>query len=85
MSSAGPVPWWSRKLAESVVAEHMNTVDDMALLTVLEVCAELGVSRSTWEKWRARRVGPAVIRLPNGELRVRRSELEAWLLSREAA
>lgn len=67
------------------MADHTPTVDGMALLTVPEVCAELGVSRSTWEKWRARRVGPAVIKLPNGELRIRQAELESWLLTREAA
>jgi predicted DNA-binding transcriptional regulator AlpA len=63
------------------VFEHVSTVLAMNLLKVSDVCAELGISRSTWEKWRARRIGPAAIRLPNGELRIRRAELESWLLS----
>lgn len=65
----------------------MSTLPAMKdpLLTVPEVLEELGVSRSTWEKWRARNVTPAVVVLPNGQLRVRRSELESWLLAREAA
>lgn len=49
------------------------------LMTVPEVCAELGISRSTWAKWRARRVTPPVIRLHNGSLRVRLSDLERWV------
>jgi len=50
-----------------------------ALLSVDEVCARLGISRSTWDKWRGRGVGPEVLRLPNGSLRVRESRLDAWL------
>lgn len=57
----------------------------VSLLTVREVCEELGITSSTWDKWRARRVGPPTIVLPNGSLRVRRSELEHWLLDREVA
>lgn len=53
-----------------------------ALLDVAAVCAELGVTRSTWDKWRARRVGPKTVTLPNGSLRVRRSDLDVWLEER---
>ncbi|BCB81330.1 helix-turn-helix domain-containing protein [Phytohabitans flavus] len=49
------------------------------LLTVREVIAELRVSRSTWFYWRQTGKGPRVIKLPNGELRVRRSALSRWL------
>ena len=50
------------------------------LLTVPQVLAELnGVSRRTFYRWRELCTGPACIRLPNGELRVWRSELRAWL------
>ncbi|MEV6816691.1 helix-turn-helix domain-containing protein, partial [Micromonospora sp. NPDC051296] len=45
------------------------------LLTVPEVLAELRVSRSTWFYWRQTGKGPRVIKLPNGQLRVRRSAL----------
>ncbi|GAA2841716.1 helix-turn-helix transcriptional regulator [Kribbella solani] len=54
-------------------------------LTVAEVCADLGVSRSTFYEWRVKRIGPRCIKLPNGEIRVRRIELERWLDSREEA
>ena len=49
------------------------------LLTLAEVCDELQVSRSTFYEWRAKRIGPRVVKLPNGQLRVRRSDLDRWL------
>ncbi|MFI1013024.1 helix-turn-helix transcriptional regulator [Streptomyces sp. NPDC020965] len=48
-------------------------------LTVEEVCDELQISRSTFYDWRQKRRGPRCIRLPNGSIRVRRSDLENWL------
>ena len=55
------------------------------LLTVAEVCEELGVHYKTMQKWRARGVGPKAVRLPNGQLRIDRAELDAWMESLEAA
>jgi predicted DNA-binding transcriptional regulator AlpA len=50
------------------------------LMTVRDVLAELnGVSRDTFYRWRQLGVAPRAIRLPNGELRVRRSDFERWL------
>lgn len=50
------------------------------LMTVREVLAELkGVSRDTFYRWRQLRVAPPAIRLPNGELRIRRCDLDQWL------
>jgi excisionase family DNA binding protein len=56
-----------------------------ARLTVQDVCAELGISRSTFYEWRAKGRGPRCIRLPNGELRIRREAFERWLDSLESA
>jgi hypothetical protein len=53
------------------------------LLTVDQVLAELHVPRRTWQRWRQLGVAPACLRLPNRELRVRRSVLTQWLNSRE--
>jgi excisionase family DNA binding protein len=50
-------------------------------LTVAEVCAELGVARSTFYDWRAAKKAPPCFRLPNGDLRIRRAELDRWLES----
>jgi predicted DNA-binding transcriptional regulator AlpA len=52
------------------------------LLTIAEVLAELQVARSTFDTWRAIGLAPACIKLPNGQIRVRRSVLDAWLASR---
>jgi predicted DNA-binding transcriptional regulator AlpA len=53
------------------------------LLTVREVLEELGgISRRTFYRWRELRIAPRCIRLPNGELRVRRDELNDWLEQR---
>lgn len=50
------------------------------LLTVREVLEELGgISRRTFYRWRELGLAPACIRLPNGELRVRRAVLNDWL------
>jgi excisionase family DNA binding protein len=52
-------------------------------LTVADVCAELGISKSTFYDWRAARKAPPCIKLPNGAIRVRRAEFDRWLASRE--
>lgn len=50
------------------------------LLTVAEVLLELGnVSPRTFYRWGEIGKAPAAIKLPNGELRVWRSDLGAWL------
>ena len=37
------------------------------------------LARSTWEEWRTKGTGPKCIKLPNGQLRIRRAEYERWL------
>ena len=54
-------------------------------LTVAEVCAELRIARSTFYEWRAKGRAPRCIKLPNGDLRIRRAELERWLDAHEDA
>nr|WSW59764.1 helix-turn-helix domain-containing protein [Streptomyces sp. NBC_00998] len=54
-------------------------------LTLREVCAELKISPSTFYDWRAKGRAPRCIKLPNGDLRIRRSELDNWLDNREDA
>ncbi len=56
------------------------TAHDDELMTVLEVLAALkGVSRRTFYRWRELGTAPACIRLPNGELRIKRSDFVHWL------
>jgi excisionase family DNA binding protein len=52
-------------------------------LTIPQLCNELGISRSTFYEWRAKGRAPRCIKLPNGEIRIRRAEFERWLDSLE--
>lgn len=52
-------------------------------LTIAELCAELGVARSTFYDWRAKGAAPRSMKLPNGEVRIRRADLDAWLATLE--
>ncbi|MDL4777601.1 helix-turn-helix transcriptional regulator [Actinomadura xylanilytica] len=56
-----------------------------AKLTVAEVCAELQISPSTFYDWRQKGRAPKCLTLPNGSLRVYRSEFERWLSTCEDA
>ncbi|MEU2110673.1 helix-turn-helix domain-containing protein [Streptomyces chengbuensis] len=56
------------------------------LMTVPQVLNELGgVSRRTFYRWRELGLGPTAFKLPNGELRVWRSDFSAWLRQLEEA
>lgn len=50
------------------------------LLTVAQLLDELGgVSRRTFFRWRELGHAPRCVKLPNGELRVWRSDFLAWV------
>ena len=48
-------------------------------LTISEVVAELRVPRSTFYYWRQLGRGPRAIKLPNGDVRIRRRDLDSWV------
>lgn len=50
-----------------------------SLLTLAEVLAELNVPKSTFFRWKATGKAPRTIKYPNGSLRIRRGDLDAWL------
>jgi hypothetical protein len=54
-------------------------------LTVTEILDDLGIPRRTWQRWRELGLAPEAIKLPNRELRIRRSVYEAWLAALEEA
>ncbi|WP_219509291.1 helix-turn-helix transcriptional regulator [Nonomuraea ceibae] len=60
---------------------------DDKLMTVPEILDVLGgISRRTFYRWREIGKAPQGFKLPNGEIRIYRSELTAWLEDlREAA
>ncbi|MFG2223533.1 helix-turn-helix transcriptional regulator [Streptomyces sp. NPDC048644] len=49
------------------------------MLTISQVLSELGVPQSTFYRWRQLGKGPRSIKLPNGAVRIRRSEFDRWL------
>lgn len=54
-------------------------------LTVDEFCAEMKISRSTFYDWKAKGRAPRCHKLPNGELRIDRTDFDQWYQSCEVA
>ncbi len=48
-------------------------------LSVDSFCEEFEINRSTFYKWRAKGTAPRCTKLPNGEIRIRRTHVELWL------
>jgi predicted DNA-binding transcriptional regulator AlpA len=55
------------------------------MLKLAEVLEEIEMSRAAFYRLRARGLAPKLIKLPNGQLRCRRSDLDAWWASYEVA
>jgi predicted DNA-binding transcriptional regulator AlpA len=55
------------------------------MLKLPEVLEEIGMSRAAFYRMRARDKAPKLIKLPNGQLRCRRDDLDAWWSSMEDA
>lgn len=53
------------------------------MLKLPAVLEEIGMSRAAFYRMRARGQAPHLIKLPNGQLRCRRSDLDAWWASVE--
>jgi len=66
-------------------ADEVGNRRERDKLTIAEACADLGISRRTFYEWRAKNRAPRCIALPNGSLRIRRSEYHRWLAAREEA
>jgi predicted DNA-binding transcriptional regulator AlpA len=68
----------ARRARAAVLAPSQNPDEK---LTLAELCAELKIQRSTFYDWRAKGRAPRCMKLPNGEIRVIRRDLDAWLES----
>ncbi|MBQ1157155.1 helix-turn-helix domain-containing protein [Streptomyces sp. A73] len=53
------------------------------LMKLPEVLDEIGISKAAFYRWRARGKAPKCRKLPNGQLRFRRADVDAWLDSCE--
>jgi predicted DNA-binding transcriptional regulator AlpA len=47
-------------------------------LSVDDFCEEFGVARSTFYDWRAKGRAPKCHKLPNGEIRIKRTDADSW-------
>ncbi|NJQ05493.1 helix-turn-helix domain-containing protein [Streptomyces lonarensis] len=55
------------------------------MLKLSDVLTEIGISRAAFYRMRARGNAPKLIKLPNGQLRCRRTDLDDWLNGCEEA
>ncbi|PRX99651.1 helix-turn-helix transcriptional regulator [Allonocardiopsis opalescens] len=63
----------------------VRSIAPRGMLTLAQLCEELQIPRSTFYDWRQKGRAPKCIKLPNGELRIRRADLDRWLAAREDA
>ncbi|MFD6873322.1 MULTISPECIES: helix-turn-helix transcriptional regulator [unclassified Streptomyces] len=49
------------------------------MLKLAEVLTEINMSRAAFYRQRARGNAPRLFKLPNGQLRIRQSDLDDWL------
>ena len=59
-------------------------MDDHRLMTVTDVIAAMGISRSTWQKLVAKKQTPPIVKI-GAVQRIRRDAFEAWLGHHESA
>lgn len=57
----------------------MTDTTTVTWLSIEAVCDHLGVARSTYNTWRAKRCAPPAKRLPNGRVITRSDWLDSWL------
>lgn len=74
-----------KRLADIAAQPNNTPTSSRQLLSVGDVCTELQIASSTFYEWRMKGTGPRCIKLPNGQLRVRRGDLNSWLDTREQA
>ncbi|MEW9527285.1 helix-turn-helix transcriptional regulator [Microbispora sp. NPDC049125] len=57
------------------------------MLSIAEVLDEIDVPKSTFYRWLQTGRGPKSIKFPNGKVRIRRADLDAWIsaFERDAA
>ncbi len=55
------------------------------MLKLPEVLEEIEISRAAFYRMRARGAAPKLIKLPNGQIRCRRADLDAWWAEHEIA
>ncbi|MET9507047.1 helix-turn-helix domain-containing protein [Streptomyces flavidovirens] len=62
-----------------------TTAPPTQTLTLVEALAEIRMSRAAFYRMRARGKAPQCLKLPNGQIRIRRSDLDAWFANCEVS
>ena len=57
----------------------MATTIKKTWLKLSEVLEEMNVGRSTFDLWRTEGRAPRCYKLPNGQLRIKRTDLDNWM------
>jgi predicted DNA-binding transcriptional regulator AlpA len=70
----------NRSTNRPVASSHSS---DLPRVIPSHFLVELDVSKSTFFRWKALGQAPKTYKLPNGHLRIRRTDFDAWLSSRE--
>ena len=78
---SGRVKVGGRRGGISRAAKAAPVEDPDEKLTLDEVLLELKIGRSTFYDWRAKGRAPECHKLPNGELRIVRRDLDEWFKS----
>ncbi|WP_432015732.1 helix-turn-helix transcriptional regulator [Streptomyces cucumeris] len=74
-----------RKSTRSTTATSASTKNGNQKLKLREVLTEIDMSRSAFYRMKARGKAPKCIKLPNGQIRVRRTDLDSWWEANEEA
>ncbi len=64
-------------------SEGATPVPRKDFLTLADFLEEMDVPKSTFFRWKAVGQAPRTYKLPNRQIRIRRSDFESWLKSRE--
>lgn len=71
-----------RRLNAVTSAARKPKKPDDEMLTILDMCNEMKVSRRTFYRWKKAGDVPELFPLPGGEFRAYRSDYQAWLMDR---
>ena len=70
-------------MSRATISTDRRSTPQRTHLTIADICEELGIARSTFYDWRAAEKAPRCIKLPNGDIRIRRADFDRWLAGLE--
>lgn len=76
--TCGVAAWRTWRIPRKREDEGVTALARPKMLKLPEVLEEIEMSRAAFYRMRARGMAPKLIKLPNGQLRCRRADLDAW-------